>query len=287
MVLDLKRTLDDRSVLNPLVLVALAALVVIALWDSFRGLAGMWQYSSYNHGYLVPLVSIYLLFQDRRQIAGVRWNGSLFGLVALAGAMALWAIGRATSIQAIEHAALPSIIIAFLWSVAGDRLLRAACFPLLYLYLAVPVGESLVPLLQTVTADVATAALNLFGIPAYRDGWLIELSGGTFEVAKACSGSRYLYAGIAMALLIAYQMIRSVWMRGIYVLLVGVLFIVMNGLRAFIVMIVASASDMRYMTGEDHVVLGYVLFLLTTVLCVWLAGFLQRARARSAVAGTG
>lgn len=265
------RSLDTATV-NALVLVALAVAVVGVLHDSFLGLAAMWQYSSYNHGYIVPFVSLYVLFHDRHRLADVPWRGSYFGLGALALGVIGWMVGRATSIQAIEHLALLSVLVAFLWAVAGDRLLRVAWFPLLYLYLAVPVGEELVPHLQTVTADVATFALNAFGVPAYRDGWTIELAGGTFEVAKACSGFRYLNAGLAMALLIAYVTIGSSWVRFFYVVLVGALFILVNGVRAFLVMIIASASEMRYMTGEDHVLFGYVLFVLIAVASIWLAG---------------
>ena len=95
---------------------------------------------------------------------------------------------------------------------------------------AVPTGEFLVYYLQEITTAISTFLLNLAGIPAFRDGLFITLPGGNFEVAKACSGFRYLNAGVAMAMLIAYLVLRTAWIRVGYIVLVGALFVFVNGL---------------------------------------------------------
>ena len=44
-----------------------------------------------------------------------------------------------------------------------------------------------------------------------------------------------------------------------------------NGLRAFIVMAVASATDMRVLAGKDHVIFGWALFLLVMIALYFVA----------------
>lgn len=278
----LPRSAVRPGTLSAIALVGLAAVVVLVFLDGFRSLVAMWRYSSYGHSYLIPLVSIYFLFRDRERLTALDWRGSFAGLAALAGAVALWLAGRATAIQGIEHVALSAMLVAFLWAVAGTRLLVVAWFPVLYLCLATPVGEEIVPYLQSITADVSVAALNVFGVPAYRDGLFLSLPGGDFEVARACSGFRYLNAGVAMAVLIAYLVLRSAWIRVGFVALVAALFVFVNGIRAFLVMVIASASNMRYMVGDDHIALGYVMFLLLAALSYWLATRLARTPGEAA-----
>jgi exosortase A len=263
-----------------------AVLVVIVFFDSFAAMFRLWDYSSYNHGYLIPLISGYLLTRDRSRLVAVPWHGSWWGLAALALALLAWYVGRGTATQAVEHLAAVALIVTFAWALAGDELLPAAWFPLGFLFLATPIGEGIVPVLQNITSDVAAVALDIVGVAAFREGNFISLPGGDFEVARACSGFRYLYAGVAMAVLISYLVLSSAWMRLAYVALVAAVFVVLNGFRAFVVMWVASATNMRYMVGEDHVVFGYVLFLGIAALSYWLAvrlagmdfGFSRQAR---------
>ncbi len=111
-----------------------------------------------------------------------------------------------------------------------------------------------------VTADVSAALLRLTGVPVYREGQYITLPGGEFEVADVCSGLRYLVAGTMISLLFAYLTYRSTWRRVLFVAATAFALIFANGLRAFIVMWVASASEMRLLAGEDHVYFGWILF---------------------------
>lgn len=261
-------------------ILACAVLVIVVFVDSFASMAALWDHSSYNHGYLVPLISLYLLGQDRSRLAPLTWRGSFWGVTALAFVLLGWFVGRGTATQALEHLSAVALIGAFTWAVAGDQLLRAAWFPLGFLFLAAPVGEEIVPILQNITADVATGALHVFGVTAFRDGHFISLPGGDFEVARACSGFRYLYSGVALAVLVSYLLLSTPWMRAAYVALVAAVFVFFNGVRAFVVMLIASATDMRYMVGEDHVVFGYVLFLAITLVSYWLAVRLEQIRPR-------
>jgi exosortase/archaeosortase family protein len=80
-----------------------------------------------------------------------------------------------------------------------------------------------------------------------------------------CSGFNYLYSGLALAVLVAHVLFRSWPRRVVFVGVAALAFVACNGARAFIVMAVASASDMSWLVGDDHVIFGWAIFFLVMV----------------------
>lgn len=261
-------THSDRS----FVLVAALALVPIAMyWGTMVTMVGLWSTEAYRHGYLIPVISLYLLWRDRSKYASMNFLGSWFGVGLLAIFVVVWIVAEATSVQQIEQLSLTLMISAFALAVLGWDGYQTVWFPLAFLVFAVPIGGSVVPHLMDATATIAVATLQMFGVPALREGMLVSLPGGTFEVVEACSGFNYLNAGIALGVLVAHLMFRTLWKQVSYVLAVVGIFILVNGIRAFVVMFVGSTSDMQLFVGRDHVLFGWVLFVLAMALMYWVA----------------
>ena len=76
----------------------------------------------------------------------------------------------------------------------------------------------------------ATASM-IIGIPAYIDGYMIEIPQGTFFVAEACAGLRFLIASIAFGCLYALMMYRSPVRRGVFIVASIIVPIIANGFR--------------------------------------------------------
>lgn len=252
-------------------LIGVLTLVVVAYWPSFVSMADMWALSSYRHGSVIPFVCALLLWQKAPALARIEWAPSLLGVLLLGVAVWVWLVARATLVQAIEHVAVVVMLSAAVWAISGARVYRTVSFPLAYFAFALPLGSSVIPLLMEITADVSAAALNVSGIPVHRQGMLMTLPGGVFEVAVVCSGFRYLNTGIALGVLVAYLMFLSPARRLAFIAVVTVAFVVTNGVRAYIVMAVASATDMRWLAGQDHIVFGWVLFLAVMIALYFLA----------------
>ena len=249
----------------------LAAAVVVVFRDSYATIWELWKLTTYQYAYIVVPAAAYLLYSQRAVLTAQPIAPSWPALLALFALAMLWQISRATATQAVEHAVVMLAIPAVVWAVLGRPILRATAFAWLVLLTAIPVGEVLTPLLMVVTADIATALLHLFGIPFIRSGQYITLSGGDFKVADVCSGLRYLLIGATLALLFSYWNFRTLRARAIFVALTAAVFVLGNGIRAFIVMSVASASEMRYLAGNDHVVFGTILFGVLLGVVLWVA----------------
>jgi len=120
------------------------------------------------------------------------------------------------------------------------------------------------------TADIAAAALRLTGVPVVREGMILRIPGGDFEVARACSGLSYLVTGFTLGVLYAYLTYSSWRKRLLFMAASIVVPMVLNGIRAYLVILIAHLTDMRWGTGPEHVTFGRVLFLATMLFLFWI-----------------
>lgn len=243
-----------------------------------------WRSETFAHGFIVVPISVYLALRKRavlRQYWPRSDSRALF-LVAFLGLV--WLFGDAADVLGITQLAATGMIAALVVLVLGWRVARELAFPLGFLLLAVPIGEFLVPPLIEFTAWFTVNALQWTGIPVYWEGNRLSLPSGEWSVVKACSGVRYLYATITVALLYVYLNYRSRWRQVGFVLLAVVLAIVANGVRAYGIVMIGHLSGMRLAVGVDHFIYGWVFFALLMVVLFWIGSFL---RERNTEADTG
>jgi exosortase A len=263
-------SVDRRSTTTLLLIVAVTALVAIVFADSFSSMAKLWQHSDHRHGVLVFPIAAYLLWRTRAEMAREQPQPWIWGAALVVGLVLVCVVARAVGVQLVEHLAVVLLIPATVAALLGVSITRQALFPLLFLVAAVPMGDSLVPFLMRVTADVSAVLLRVVGVPVFREGQLLSLPGGTFEVADVCSGLRYLVSGTMVALLFSYLTYRGALKRTVFVVVAAATFIFANAVRAFVVMLIASATQMRYFAGRDHIYFGWLLFGVIVAVLLWM-----------------
>jgi exosortase A len=190
-------------------------------------------------------------------------------LLLTVAAGAVWAFGVLASAQVVSHFALVAMIPAVFVSVFGLRWAKALWFPLLFLFFAVPFGEALVPKLMDWTADFTVAAVKLSGVPVYREGMHFVIPSGQWSVIEACSGIKFLIASLMGGSLYAWLMYRSPGRRLAFIGASIVVPLIANWLRAYIIVMVGHLSNNRLMTGDDHLVFGWVLFAAIMLATYW------------------
>jgi exosortase A len=260
-------------------LLAVGATTAFLHWDAIVAAATTWWSSpTYGYGMLVPPVVVWLVWRERdalRQTAPQPWP---LGLILIGAAALAATVGQVVSALVLEQLALVAVIQAAALTIVGPAAFRPVAFPLLYLYLAVPVGDGLIAPLQELTARVAVGALELAGVPVRLDGLLIQIPSATFHVAEACAGLRFLLASVAVGLLLAYLFFRSWWARLSFTALSVVLPIVGNALRAAGVVLIAHGSGTPRALGFDHLTYGYLFTALLLGCMVALAAVLGSPR---------
>jgi exosortase A len=187
----------------------------------------------------------------------------------------LWLMGNVADVQLVQHIALIGMLDSLVWTFLGTAVVRIFYFPLLFVFFAVPVGESLVAPLQRWTAAFTVAALRVSGIPAFQDGLALYTPSGSWQVAEACSGIRYLIASMVIGVLVAGVAYRS-WSRRIAFLTFSALLpIAANAIRAYGIVALAYFFGNSIAVGADHVIYGFVFFSIITVtlLVVGIRGY--------------
>jgi exosortase A len=258
---DMMHVQSSRRSLAWLLAAAAVVGVVIALWSSFESMVAIWMRdNTFAHGFLIPVLSAYAFWLKRAELRAAAIQPSALALTVLLLTSLVWFIGDIAGVQAMHQLAAVAMTGMIVWTVLGHKVAGVALFPLGYLLFMVPFGEFMVPRLMEFTADFTVLALKASGIPVFRDGFFLSTANGNFEVAEACSGVRYLLAGMVLGVYFVWLEYESWRRRLLFLLAAFVVPILANGIRAYIIVLVAHFSHMRYGTGPDHVVFGRILF---------------------------
>lgn len=251
-----------RAWLGAASILAVGLLCLGALfWGEMAAAIRVWLDSTaYNHCFLVLPVALYLLWERRQVLTAVPPRPEpWFALVALPVSILWFVSERVGVMEGRQLLAMTFLQILFL-SVLGSKSWRALSAPLLYLYFLVPFGSSLTPLLQDFTVRFMVTGLDLLRIPNFSNGVTIEIPEGTFLVAEACAGLRFLIASTAFGVLYACVMYTSVWRRLLFIAASLVVPVIANGFRALGIAVLAHLLGSATAAATDHILYGWLFF---------------------------
>lgn len=215
---------------------------------------------TYAHGLFILPLTVWLYWRERDKFCAIHAKPSYLAAIVTIGLGLGWFVAHVMEINALIHAFTFMLLSSALWLALGDRFANQFKFPLIYLIFCAPFGNGLIPHLQDITAHITVFLLQLSQIPVYFEGLYITIPTGVFEVAVACSGIRYLIACLAIGSIYAHLSYQH-WHKKLVFIAFAILFpILANGLRAYLIVIIAHLSDMKYATGADHLVYGWVFF---------------------------
>lgn len=226
--------------------------------------------TAYNHCFLVIPIAAYLAWDRRDRLRNLA--AEPMPLAALAGIpLALaWLLAERLGIMEGRQLIAMSFLELLALAVLGPRLWWVLCGPLLYLYFLVPFGAFLTPKLQDFTTVFVQHGLDLLHIPAYITGYTIEIPEGTFYIAEACAGLRFLIASIAFGCLYALLMYRSPWRRVLFIAASIVVPIIANGIRAVGIVALGHLLGSAQAAATDHILYGWIFFSLVILLLIAL-----------------
>lgn len=242
-------------------LLCMLGLVAYFYWETLGGMVEIWQRSeTYTHGFIVPLISAWLIWQKRDMLSRMApqpflWPALIVGVFSLA-----WLIGELATINALTQFSSVAIIVFATTALLGPQIAKELAFPLGFLFFAVPIGEFLLPNLMEWTADFTVSALRLSNIPVYREGQNFVIPSGNWSVVEACSGIRYLIASVTVGTLYAYLTYVSIKRRLIFILVSFFIPLVANWLRAYAIVMLGHLSGNTIAVGVDHLIYGWIFF---------------------------
>jgi len=217
---------------------------------------------AYNHCYLIVPIAIYLVHSNRQSLASVVPQPTIWGCVVTFGASCLWWACYQAGIAEGEHFAVIGVIEGMLLTSFGGVVFRRLLIPFLYLFLMVPTGEILLPVLQRITAVASGTLLELSGVPTFRDGLFIEVPTGSYVVAPGCAGLNFLLASLALSVAYVDLVYRDWGRRLAFIAAMLGLALIGNTLRVFLIILIAHLTNNVGDIVDDHVLYGWGFFSL-------------------------
>lgn len=239
----------------------------------------------YSHGFLVAPLSVYFAWEHKRELARVEIEGSWWGLLPLVLGVAALSIGRlGVELTAMRSGFVLSLI-GMVLLLFGREVFRILTFPLLFLFLMVPLPQSLVNVvafpLQLMAAGAAVDALQALGIPALVEGNIIHLAHAKLFVADACSGLRSLMALLTLGVVFAYFFRKNNIERLVLIASTIPIAIFVNAVRVALTGILTHHYGEDMATGVIHEFQGMITFSVAFVLLLLeasLIGWIRRDR---------
>lgn len=264
----------------------------VLAWDSLGEISKLVTGNgTFSEAPLIPLVSAFLIFLDRRVIFSEVSLAWIPGAAMLVPGMALVLLARLNVWNLGETNQCSLLIFGILLAWAGGfalffgtKALRLARFPLLFLIFAVPIPEPLLSkvilLLQEGSADVAEWFFKLGGIPYLRQGFVFALPGVAIRVADECSGIRSSLALFITTVLAGHLFLRTTWRKLVLWVVVLPLAVFKNGLRIMTLSSLAIYVNPEFLYGNLHRHGGVVFFIIGLLPLLFLLAYFQRSEKR-------
>jgi exosortase A len=261
-----------------LTIVASAGVIALLFHETLWSMIALWARSqTFAHGFVIVPISAWLIWRQRDRLAQLPLHPNYTALLLLAFLGAAWLLAAAANVQVVMQYAVTAMIPAAVLVMCGRAVAQAIAFPLAYLLLAVPFGEIFIAPLIDFTANFTVGALQLSGIPVFREGNQFSIPSGNWSVVEACSGLRYVIASFALGTLYAYLNYQG-WMRRlIFIVASMVVPILANGMRAYLIVMLGHWSGMQLAVGFDHLIYGWAFFGLVCLLLFWIGSFWQQS----------
>ena len=262
-----------------------AGTMLVLFWQTFPYILGKWQRQEYSHGYLVPGISLLLLWQRRRQLQQTPFTGSWAGVALTLAGIALFYTGALGAITTLDSYALVVVIAGLFLACTGWKAFRIALPALALLLLMIPIPQfffnNLSSELQLISSRLGVAVIRLFGISVHLEGNVIDLGSYQLQVVEACSGLSYLFPLLTLGVILVCLVRLPLWMRVVIVLSTVPVTVLMNSFRIGVIGVLVEYFGIAQAEGFLHDFEGWVVFMSCFVLLAletWLLARLSGDR---------
>ncbi|MCP4000178.1 MAG: VPLPA-CTERM-specific exosortase XrtD [Gammaproteobacteria bacterium] len=266
-----KNQTKAQSILQPIWLRALPLVVLLGvLIYAYRvGLLLMvdwWErMPEYNHGYLIPVVSAYLLLLCADQYRQAIKQHARSGLIVVILGLLLLVLGELSAVYTIIQYGFLVSLTGLIITAVGWRATLTIWTPLVYLFFMIPLPDflykNLSAELQLFSSQFGVTFLRMVGVSVYLEGNVIDLGVFQLQVAEACSGLRYLFPLMSFGFLCACLFKGSVWQK-VFIFLSSIpITLFMNSFRIAVIGLLVDNYGISMARGFLHDFEGWIIFM--------------------------
>ena len=277
----LKRLTPYRTTLLQSAIIV--ACLVILYFRVLQGLVSDWLHlPDFSHGFLIPFVSLYFVYERRKQYSVLSPSSHWTGLLLLLFGIILLLLGNLATEYFTMRFSILVVLAGIILFLLGKEFYKTLLFPLVFLIFMIPIPSILMDRItfpmQLFASEVATRSLYLIGIPVLREGNIIQMANTSLEVAEACSGIRSLISLLALSVVFAYFGQKETWKRILLVLSTFPIAIIANAARVTGTGILAHHYGDKVAQGFFHGFSGWILFMVAFVCLFVVGGLLSKIK---------
>jgi len=264
------------------VLLILAVLLVaFAFSHTIQDMVYRWDtQEEYGYGYLIPIITLFLIWQRKKQLAEIEFNPSISGLFLIVFGGALFFLGAVATTNTLSQYGLVVTIMGVALALLGWHAFRIVMIPLALLFFMVPlppfIFNTLSTKLQLISSQLGVEVIRGFGISVYLEGNVIDLGTYKLQVVEACSGLRYLFPLATLSFLAAYLYREKFWKRAVVFLSSIPITVLMNSIRIGVIGILVEYGGPGQAEGFLHYFEGWVVFMACIAILVLEMAVLAR-----------
>lgn len=257
--------------------VVLVGIVLLGMYlPVFVELVSDWEKDpNYSHGFLVPLVSLFLIWKRRKDLGQIQARISPLGLWVISAGLFLFIVGTAGAEYFSVRLSFVVLLFGLIWYFGSSQMGRVLAFPVWYLVLAIPIPYviyyALAFPLQLWASKATVFLLHLIGMPSLRQGNIIHLPNYSLEVAEACSGLRSLVSLMALSAVYAYLTQKNKVKKFILFISAIPIALVANIFRILMTAIGAYLISPKVAEDFLHELSGLVVFAVSFI-CLFIFG---------------
>ena len=235
--------------------------------------------SYYSHGILVPFVTVYLIWQKRKDLASTPIEPSGWGIRLITLGLCIHILSSLFRVYFSSSFSMIIVLAGLFLHFYGQAFFRKIFFPVFFLIFMMPLPLVIVVnisfKLKLLAAYIAASVLNTMGLHAVQEGSIIKMSRAYVIVDDVCSGLRSLISLMALGSIFTYWM-KASWVKRLLVFLSTIPIAVLT--NVFRVIILSSVSEIwgpKYAVGFLHNLTGFLVFGLAFILLYGMVKLLE------------
>jgi exosortase D (VPLPA-CTERM-specific) len=227
---------------------------------------------NYSHGFLVPLIAGYFLWQRWPGLKDQEIKPDRLGIVVVILGLLQLVLGWLATEYFTMRSSMLLLAVGCVLFWFGWEVLKKMSLPIGFCIFMVPIPYIIYDMvafpLKLFVTKVSVALLGLAGVVVMREGNIIVFPATTLEVADACSGIRSLISLLALAVAFAFFVQTSNTRRWIIIASAVPIAIATNSLRVIGTGFLAQWWGAKAAEGFFHEFAGMMVFVLAMVLLV-------------------
>lgn len=266
-------------------LILSVGLLALPFFEGLSFMVTIWGREEYSHGYMLPFVAAFMVWQRSSLIAQTPFESSLAGILLTLLGLAFYVFGELGTIYTLVQYGFLISLGGIVLSLVGRKCFRILFPAYILLFFTVPLPNffynSLSSYLQLLSSELGVWLARAFGITVFLEGNVIDLGNYQLQVVEACAGLRYLFPLSALGFIAAVLFRGSLIKKTVLFLSTLPITVFMNSFRIAVIAVLVDYKGVKMAEGFIHDFEGWIVFMACAALLVmemWILAKLGRDR---------